>query len=151
MIMPICQISTCKAELCAKFGRSWPNLYYIIDSVKKPILFLRSISYLSYLRYFGAKLKTAPSYLQVSKESESNQMNAYNLARVFCPSLMRNTADQGSTVADNFTSRDRAEIDHQTRVIELLVLHATDIFGPAELVPKDYTLRYSQVTHDEMS
>ena len=84
------------------------------------------------------------SFLKVSKESESNGMNAYNLARVFCPSLMRNTADQGAATMDNFTSRDRADIDHQTRVVELLVLHATAIFGPAESVlPKDYSLRYS--------
>ena len=105
----------------------------------------------------------------MSKESESNGMNAYNLARVFCPSLMRNTADQVRNIfqiifagnsksfwreiqtfdfeqgsMDNFTSRDRADIDHQTRVVELLILHATAIFGPAESVlPKDYSLRYS--------
>ena len=85
--------------------------------------------------------------IKVSKESESNGMNAYNLARVFCPSLMRNTADQGAV--DNFTSRDRADIDHQTRVVELLVLHATAIFGPAESVlPKDYSLRYNARSKD---
>ena len=50
---------------------------------------------------------------------------------------------------DNFTSRDRADIDHQTRVVELLVLHATAIFGPAESVlPKDYSLRYNGTLPD---
>ena len=50
---------------------------------------------------------------------------------------------------ENFTSRDRADIDHQTRVVELLVLHATAIFGPAESVlPKDYSLRYNALSQE---
>merc|ERR1719264_922722 len=63
---------------------------------------------------------------------------------------MRNTADQGAV--ENFTSRDRADIDHQTRVVELLILHATAIFGPAESVlPKDYSLRYTSMSSRSQS
>jgi hypothetical protein len=65
--------------------------------------------------------------LRVSKKSDHNGMTANNLARVFCPTLMR-TAEGSDSLSSLF------DTDHQTRVVELLILHAATIFGPPESV-----------------
>ena len=81
---------------------------------------------------------------RVSKESDSNGMTANNLARVFCPTLMRtpDAASESLTLQASLF-----DTDHQTRVVELLILHAEAIFGPPETVlPKDYTVAASSRT-----
>ena len=69
---------------------------------------------------------------RVSKENETNNMPASNLAIVFGPSLMKTSEVLPPSLVDT---------DHQTRIVELLIMHATAIFGPPEpVLPKDYTV-----------
>jgi len=63
---------------------------------------------------------------RVAAEHEANSMTASNLAIVFAPTLMKTNKDIGLGAVD--------ETKHYARVIELLIFHATHIFGPPELV-----------------
>lgn len=63
---------------------------------------------------------------RVAAEHEANSMTASNLAIVFAPTLMKTNKDIGLGAVD--------ENKQHVRVIELLVVHASHIFGPPELV-----------------
>lgn len=63
---------------------------------------------------------------RVATEQEANSMTASNLAIVFAPTLMKTNKDIGMGAVD--------ETKHHARVIELLIVHATQVFGPPELV-----------------
>ena len=66
---------------------------------------------------------------RIARESEENNMPASNLAIVFGPALMR-----APTLSDT---------ELQNRAVELMILHATAIFGtPDSVLPKDYA-RYT--------
>ena len=60
---------------------------------------------------------------RVAAEHEANSMTASNLAIVFAPTLMKTNKEIGLGAVD--------ETKHHARVIELLIVHATHIFGPA--------------------
>lgn len=72
---------------------------------------------------------------KVAAEAEVNNMPASNLAIVFGPTLLRSSENPGLASV--------SETMHQARVIELLTLNVTSIFGPPEsVIPRNYA-RYT--------
>merc|ERR1719189_3061395 len=66
---------------------------------------------------------------KMAAENEVNSMTATNLAIVFAPTLMKTNKDIGLGAVD--------ETKHHARVIELLIVHASHIFGrPEEVAPR---------------
>ncbi|XP_043189725.1 rho GTPase-activating protein 45-like isoform X3 [Amphibalanus amphitrite] len=76
---------------------------------------------------------------RVSRGANTNNMPPSNLGIVFGPTLLR-TAEGSASLSS------LVDTVHQTRVIELLVSHVQEIFGPEELVtPADYPHMYRAV------
>ncbi|XP_071438655.1 rho GTPase-activating protein 45-like [Hetaerina americana] len=71
---------------------------------------------------------------QVSEVSETNKMPASNLGIVFGPTLLRTSEGRASL-------NSLVDTVHQTRAVELLIIHATDIFEPVEFPVTDYKLK----------
>lgn len=71
---------------------------------------------------------------KIASEHEANSMTASNLAIVYAPTLMKTNKEIGLGAVD--------ETKHHARVIELLIVHATHIFGPpAELTAPSHSHR----------
>lgn len=71
---------------------------------------------------------------KIASEHEANSMTASNLAIVYAPTLMKTNKEIGLGAVD--------ETKHHARVIELLIVHATHIFGPpAELAAPSHLHR----------
>lgn len=62
---------------------------------------------------------------RVTVFAKQNHMNASNLGIVFGPTLLR-------PLIDNASMTSLADSSHQTRVVELLIVHAEILFGPME-------------------
>ncbi|XP_037086813.1 rho GTPase-activating protein 29-like [Pollicipes pollicipes] len=82
---------------------------------------------------------------RVSRGAAHNNMPPSNLGIVFGPTLLRTS--EGSASLSSLV-----DTVHQTRVIELLVSHVHDIFGPVELVtPADFPHQYRTSTRRSTS